>query len=130
FAAVSHGDGDVAQKTCAASAFDGRAFEPAFEFSGVHAGEPVERRVDEFGSRDHSGVSGDWSFAIPGADVLTDVAAEDLATNGLAQLFGDDAFFFDGEIGDAAGGVHLMRSYECIGRAGVDASGAASAAVG
>ena len=36
---------------------------------------------------------------------------------------------FDGEVRDAAGGIHLMRGDERVGRAGVDAAGAEAAAV-
>ena len=59
---------------------------------------------------------------IPGADILADVAAEDLAADGRAEFFGDGAALLDGEVGDAAGGVHLARGDEGVGGAGVDAA--------
>ena len=72
----------------------------------------------------------DRSAAVPGADVLADIAAEDLPADGLAKLLGDGALLLDGEVGDAARGVHLVRGHERVGGAGVDAARAASAAIG
>ena len=66
---------------------------------------------------------------IPGANILADVAAEDLAADAVAEIFGDGAALLDGQVGDAAGGVHLIRR-EGLRGAGVDAAGAGSAAVG
>ena len=69
-------------------------------------------------------------FSIPRADVLADVAAEDLAADGGAEICGNASLLFDGEVRDAAGGIHLMRGDERVGGAGVDAAGAGAAAVG
>ncbi len=129
-AAVAHGDGDVAVQAFAAGAFDGGALEPLLECLRVHAGEPVERGVDQLGPGEHSFARGDWRFPVPGADVLADVAAEDLAAHGFAQFCGDGALLFDGEVGDAARGIHLVWRDEGVGGAGVDAAGAGAAAVG
>src|SRR5277367_6179629 len=69
-------------------------------------------------------------FSIPGADVLADVAAEDLAADGGTEIFRDASLLLDCEVGDAAGGIHLVRGDEGVGGAGVDAAGAGAAAVG
>src|ERR1700751_1129862 len=144
-AGVAHGDGHVAMKTFAARALDGRTLKPTLEGGGVHAGEPIEGGVDELRVREHAfglvslcdgwlrrGFADDGSLIrliIPWADVLTDVAAEDLAADGSAQIFGDCTFLFDGEVGNAARCVHLAWSNEGVSRAGVDAAGAGAAAI-
>lgn len=50
-------------------------------------------------------LGGDFGVAIPGADELAVVAAEDAVADGLAELGGDAAFEFYGEVGDAAARV-------------------------
>ena len=69
-------------------------------------------------------------FCIPGTHLLADVAAEDLAADGGAEFFGDGPAFFDGEVGDAAAGVHLARRDKGVSRTGLDAAAAGTAAVG
>jgi hypothetical protein len=134
-AGVAHGDGYVALHAFAAGALDGRTLEPALELGSVHVGEPVQGRVDELGAWEnvvhsvHQRIVNGRS-SIPGADVLADVAAEDLAADGGAEIFRDASLLLDGEVGDAARGVHLVRGDEGVGRAGIDAARAGAAAVG
>ena len=141
-------------KAFATRALDRRALEPALEGGGVHAGQPVEGGVDELWAREHAfdfvsrrsltigflrdrflrGSFVDGGFFIrpfvPWADVLANVAAEDLAADRGAEVFGDCAFLFYGEVGDAARGVHLARGDKGVGGAGVDAAGTGAAAIG
>ena len=69
------------------------------------------------------------AFWIPRADILADVAAEDLAAYGGAEFLRDGTALFDGEVGDAAARVHLARRDECVRGAGLDAAAAGAAAV-
>ncbi len=108
--AVAHGDGKIAAEAVEAGALDGRAEEPCAEGVGIHRGQPVEGGIDELGARRELGVDGDGRFTIPGADILADVAAEDLAADAVAEVFGDVAALLDGQVRDAAGGVHLIRA--------------------
>src|ERR1700722_3570130 len=114
----------------AARAFERRAFEAALEAGRVQLGQSSELWINQIQARLHASSYGDRSPSVPRTDILADVAAEDLAADGGAKILGDAAFFLDGEIGDAAGGVHLARCDECVGGAGVDAAGARAAAVG
>ena len=50
--------------------------------------------------------------------------------DGWAQGFGYRAALFDCQVGDAAGGIHLARTGQRLGGAGVDAARAGAAAVG
>src|SRR5436305_1872423 len=66
----------------------------------------------------------------PGADVLADVAAEDLVADGRAQFRCDLASFLNGEVSDAAARIHFSRRDEGLSGAGIQAARATSAAVG
>src|SRR5437867_4377258 len=68
--------------------------------------------------------------AVPRADVLADVAAEDLAAETGALPVGDGALQLDGQVADAARGVEDVRGGQGAGRARVEARGAAPAHVG
>ena len=71
----------------------------------------------------------DRRAAIPGAHVLADVAAEDLAAHLRAQRLGNGAPLLDGQVGDAAARVHLVGRDQSARGAGIDAARAAAAAV-
>ncbi len=90
----------------------------------------AKRGIDESFTRLKFGLIGRGSFAVPGADVLADVAAKDLVSHALAQFFGNGAALFDGEIRDAFVGVELVGRDNRVGRAGFDAASAGPAAVG
>ena len=61
---------------------------------------------------------------------MTDIAAEDLAAHALHEFGRDGPLVLDGEIGDAAGGVHAIRHGERVGGAGFNAAAAGAAVVG
>src|ERR1017187_9406849 len=102
-ARVSHGDGDVAQETGVAGSGDGRAAEQGAEFGLAERGQFFEGRREFAGFK--GGVGGNGGAAVPGADVLADVAAEDVRTDGGATLQGDGGAELDGEVRDAERGI-------------------------
>ena len=69
-------------------------------------------------------------FSIEGADLLADVAAKDPVADGFVKFRWDRVAELDGEVGDAAGGVHFVGCREGVGRAGVEAGGALATMVG
>ena len=70
------------------------------------------------------------SAAVPGADVLADVAAEDVRADAGAMLLRNRAAQLDREVGDAERRVEPLPGHDGRGRAGVDAARAGAAAVG
>jgi hypothetical protein len=62
--------------------------------------------------------------------LLADVASEDPVLHVRAQVFGNVAFVFDGEEGDAAARVEGAVGEDALGGAGVDAAGAGAAVIG
>src|ERR1700722_8562116 len=91
--------------------------------------QPSPRGIDEVGLRPPSRFSGDRRAPVPRADVLADIAAKDLAAYRLTQLMGDNTFFLDGQVGDAAGGIHLARGDQSVRRTRIDTAGATATAV-
>jgi hypothetical protein len=127
--AVAHRYGYIALEAFASGAFEGRAFKRLLECYVVELGQRFEGGIDQFGTGFNCLPGCYGGFAVPGADVLADVTAKDLSADEGAEIFGNRAFFLDGEVGDAAGGVHLVRSDEGVSGAGVDAAGAGAAAI-
>src|ERR1019366_9004178 len=76
------------------------------------------------------GERGDGRFAVPGADVLADVAADNGVAHLCAKFFRDRAAQLDSEIGDAAARVENIRRGECLRGAGVEAARAGAAQIG
>ena len=66
---------------------------------------------------------------VPRADVLADVAAEDVAPHAVPALLGDGALDLDGQVADAARGVEDVGGREGAGGTRVQAGGAAPAHV-
>ncbi len=103
------------------------------ERGGGERGEGCEGWVDEVGAWCEAGFVGDGRAAVPRADLLADVAAKDVAADSGVEIVGDGSLVLDGEVGDAARGVHTARVgrvEQGLCRAGVDAGGAGAAAVG
>src|ERR1039457_4787700 len=126
-ARVSHSDGDVAQETAVAGARDGCAAEKVSEFGLPERSQLLERRREFAGFK--GGVGGNGGAAVPGADVLADVAAEDVRTDGGATLQGDGGAELDGEVRDAEGGIYAGGK-DGGGGAGIDAALAGAAGGG
>ncbi len=62
-----------------------------------------------------------WRAAIPGANVLANIAAEDVIADRFPQFQRDGAAQLDGEIRNAAPRVQNIRLYNCAGGACVNA---------
>src|SRR5712692_3486311 len=67
--------------------------------------------------------------AVPGTNVLANVAAEHVAAYGLAQLAGNRAAQLDGEIGDATARIHDVGFYKSLRGTRVDTAAAGSAQI-
>src|SRR5437016_7363025 len=80
-AAVAHGYRHIALQTGKLCSLHGRAPESPAEFFFCHLRQPLQFRMDQlfiwlqFTRRTHTRIAG---LAVPGADILADVAAEDL----------------------------------------------------
>src|SRR5262245_3015741 len=68
-------------------------------------------------------------LGVPGADILADVAAEDVVSDPIAQLLGNRSALLDGQVSNAAPRIELPRRNDGLCRAGVDAASAATAPV-
>lgn len=69
-------------------------------------------------------IGGGFGETVPGTDGKAVVAAVNAVADGCAKLFGDGAFVFDGEVGDAFAGIEMSVAGDCVGGAGVYAGGA------
>jgi hypothetical protein len=128
-ASVAEGDADVAEEGGAFDAFD-RAFGEEGAEGGVVEGEEVAEAVlEDGGSGLEGGLAGGLGEAVPGAGVEAVVATVDAAAEGAAEFGGDGAFGLDGEVGEAAAGVHAAGRGDGLGGAGGDAAGAGAAVV-
>jgi hypothetical protein len=128
--AVAHGDRDISAQAGAFGAANGRAAELLPEFFRADFAEPLERGVDQPFSRLELGCAGRWCFAVPGTDILADVASEDVAADAFAHFFGDRAALFDGQVRNAFVGIELVGRDQRVRRAGFDTAGATAAAIG
>src|SRR5580698_6546112 len=70
-----------------------------------------------------------WSFTVPRANVLTNIAAEHVSSHAFAQFLGNIAALLDGQIRDATVGIQLVGRDERIGGAGINTARAGAAAV-
>lgn len=124
---IPHGDANIPQKSSVARAFNRSAPEHFLKFGLAQSSQPFEGRREE--PRGEARLDGHRRFAIPGANILAYVAPENVISHQRAKGFGDGSAKFDSEIGNAEPGVESLRR-NGIGRAGVDAAGASTAAVG
>src|SRR5712692_7415751 len=67
--------------------------------------------------------------AVPGTNVLANVAAEHVVADGFAQLAGNRAAQLDREIGDATARIHDVGFYKSLRGTRVDTAAAASAQI-
>src|SRR5690348_13070516 len=65
-------------------------------------------------------IRGDRSPAIPRANILADIATEDVSADPVTHILGNRSSFLDREIGDAAGRVELTRSNDRLRRTCID----------
>ena len=75
------------------------------------------------------GFAGVLGEAIPGTHELAVVAAENAVADAFAQVFGNAAFVFDGQVGNAAPGIQFIGRHNGVGGADGDAGFALAAMV-
>src|SRR6185369_17099853 len=127
---ISHGDNGVTPESGQFCTADWRPAKHPAKFVGLHFGKPIQRGVYQafawlkFLSRRGR------RFSIPRADVLADVATEHVRTHALPQVLWKTAAFFDRQIGDAFGGIQLVRRNEGVRGASIDAACAGSTTIG
>ena len=100
------------------------------KFLRTHLSQPIERGINQFWAGFKLGRIRYRRFAIPRADVLADIATEDVPSHSAANLLGNRATLFDREIRDAPVGIELVGCNQCVGWAGIDASCTGTAAIG
>src|SRR5205823_4192983 len=72
--------------------------------------------VGPFGTWLELGRPSGGCLAVPGADVLADVATEDPVAELVGERVGDRSLVLDGPVADAAAGVELVGTGEGVGR--------------
>ena len=87
-------------------------------------------RSEQAFARLECGERRDWRFAIPRADVLADVAADDGVADVRAKFFRNFAAKLDGEIRDAAARVENVGLREGLRGASVEAARTRAAEIG
>lgn len=105
-------------------AFDGGVLEEDAECF-IGEGEEVAQLGGEEGFVGvEDGFAGCLGEFVPGANFQADIAAVDAVADGAAEFFGDGAFVFDGEIGNAAAGIDAVRCDDRVGGTGNNATDA------
>ena len=128
-AGVAEGHADVAEEAFAFDAFDGGFGEEGAEVLDGEGEEVAEGVVEDGFAGVEAGLAAEFGEAVPGADVEAVVAAVDAVADEGAEVEGDGALVFDGEVGDAAGGVEVVGARDGVGGAGGHAGGAFAAVV-
>src|SRR5215475_4966200 len=99
---VAHRDGNVAQKSGMFRSRNWRTTKSFAKFLFRYSCELREVRIHEQLIGPEVRVRSDRSFAIPRANVLADVATEDVSTDLLAHFFWNRSSLLDREIRDAS----------------------------
>ena len=128
-ASVAEGDADVAEEGGAFDALDGGFGEEGAEGVVGEREEVAEGVLEDGGAGLEGGLMGGLGVAVPGAGVEAGIAAVNAIADGVAEFEGDGAFALDGEVGDAAAGIHAARGGDGLGGAGGDAAGAFAAVI-
>src|SRR5215469_18860092 len=68
--------------------------------------------------------SGDWRSAIPGTNILTNVAAKNVVSHTYPKFFRNRPVQFDRQVGDALTRIHHVGLDECLRRARIETPGA------
>src|SRR5262249_43596248 len=128
-AAISHGDRNIPAQSGELGAPHRRLVKNLLKCWFIHLSQPFKSRI-------HQSVSGlklsgrsEWRFAIPWADVLTDVAAKHLRAHSTSQFFCDLTALLDREIRDAAVRIELIGPNQCSSWTRLNTSGTGSASV-
>ncbi len=129
-AGIAEGDEDVTEESFVFDSFDGGFGESLAKVFDGHVEEVGEGVVEDFLSGVEGGFAGEFGEAIPWAGVEAVVTAVDAVADGAAEFVRNGTFVFDGEVGDAAGGIELAGGGDCVGGAGGDAGGTFATVVG
>jgi len=126
---IAEGHADVAQEPPPLGPKDGCAREPYPEFR-LGEGQQREqfRRVVAFPGEEGA-LARHADAGVVRADILADIAAEDVVPHAGPQFAGDGSFPLDREVRDAFAGVEDVGSDEGVGRTGIQAEAALPAAV-
>src|SRR5205823_14351245 len=124
-AAVREDDRGSPREPFAPRALERRAAKPLPELVVGHRYQRLRRRW----RRGRRRFARDGRVAIPGADFLTDVAAEEPLADRRVELLRNRAAVLDRQVGDAAARVERVRRVERRRRTGVEAGRARPAAV-
>src|SRR5205823_6889271 len=119
------------QEAAIAGARDGGAAEHGAELVFTERRQLLERRR-EF-ARLVCRIARDGGAAVPGADVLANVAAEDVTAHGAADRLRDGIAELDREVGNAEARVHGVAgasAHDGFGGTGLYAAAARAAAIG
>src|SRR5438105_109846 len=126
---VSQAHREVAQPPLVADAPDRRAAKALVELALSPGEELDQRRVVEPVPRLEILFAARLREAVPGAHQLAVVAAVHAVADERPQLFRDGALVLDGEVGDAATRIELVRPADRLRRTHVDAALAGSASI-
>src|SRR5207302_9992644 len=101
------------------------------ELFSAHLSQPFESRVHQLLPRLKVSGLRNRHLPVPGADILADVASEDMASDAVAQLliFRKRAALLNREIRDALIRIELVRRNERVRGTSLDASRATAAAI-
>src|SRR5438093_440269 len=124
-ATVREDDRGITREPFAPRALERRAAKPLPELVVGHRHQRLRRRW----RRGRRRLARDGRVAIPGADFLTDVAAEEPLADRRVELLRNRAPVLDRQVGDAAARVERVRRVERRRRTGVEAGRARPAAV-
>ena len=129
-AAVSHRHHRIPAQARKLGATNWRSSKYLAELFRPHFRQPVERRIDESFPRLKLCRGSRGRLAVPRANVLTDVASENVSSHSFAQFYGNLAALLDRQIGDAQPRVQLTCRSDRLRWTGNDAARASSATIG
>ena len=108
-AGVAQGHGRVAQQPSPLGALGRMTAEMGVETIAVHGKQFRQGGIGETGTALEGGLGGRGGLAIPGADILADVAAENPVAYSRTQVAGDGSLQLDGQVGNTAAGRRWDR---------------------
>ena len=121
---------DIAEESAPFGPQDGRVAEEVLELPVVEREEFTQGLGQQVGARLQGGIARSPGEAVPRAGIKAVVTAENTVAHRLAEFLGNGPLVLDGEEGDTAAGIELIRRGDCLRRTSLNAAGAASAAVG
>src|SRR6266581_1960153 len=124
---IAESHGEIAQPALLADPQDRRACHPLAELALGPSGKLDELGAVEAVAHPEVRLRRDLRVAVPGADELAVVAAEDAVADERPELRRNATFQLDGQVGNAAPRIQRVRCEDRARRADVDALGAGAA---